>query len=112
MHDAIALLSELGQGNIDWIFDTGVTQQVNANEVIIKEGKDPDALYFVLEGVVGIYVSSLGDEQLTVLGPGEILGEMSFLEDRPASASVVTLENSLLLALPRDESIPFLVEIL
>ena len=103
MHDAIALLSELGQGNIDWIFDTGVTQQVNANEVIIKEGKDPDALYFVLEGVVGIYVSSLGDEQLTVLGPGEILGEMSFLEDRPASASVVTLENSLLLALPRDK---------
>ncbi len=103
MHDAIALLSELGQSDIDWIFDTGVTQHENANEVIIRERKDPDALYFVLEGVVGIYVSILGDKQLAILGPGEILGEMSLLEDRPASASVVTLENSLLLALPRDK---------
>lgn len=102
MHDAIALLSELDQSDIDWIFDTGMTQHEEANKVIIREGKDPEALYFVLKGVVGIYISSLGDKQLAILGPGEILGEMSFLENRPASASVVTLENSLLLVLPRD----------
>lgn len=103
MHDAIALLGELIQTDIDWIFDTGATQHKNAYEVIIREGKNLDAIYIVLEGVVGINVSILADKQLAILGPGEILGEMSLLEDRPASASVVTLENSLLLAIPRDK---------
>jgi CRP-like cAMP-binding protein len=55
MHNAIALLSELSQSDTDWIFDNGVIQKVNADDVIIEQGKHPDAIYFVLEGVVGIY---------------------------------------------------------
>ena len=81
MHNAIALLSELSQSDTDWIFENGVIQTVNADHVIIEQGKHPDAIYFVLEGVVGIYVRSTVNRKLAVLGPGELIGEMSFLED-------------------------------
>ena len=103
MHHAIALLSELSQNHLDWIFDNGVQQQVDTHDVVIREGSHPDAIYFVLKGVVGIYSKSAADRQIAVLGPGEIIGEMSFLMDCRATASVVALETVLLLALSRQK---------
>ncbi len=102
MHDALTLLNELDQDHVEWIFETGLTKQFPANAPIIREGVDPEALYFVMEGLVGIYVSSIGDNCIAKLGPGEILGDISFLEDIPASASVIAIENSNLLVIPRN----------
>ena len=56
-----------------------------------------------MEGLVGIYVSSIGNSCLANLGPGEILGDISFIGDIPASASVVAVENSHLLAISRTD---------
>jgi hypothetical protein len=102
MHEALAFLGELNDVDIEWILKSGSEQQVIANTVIIKEGEHPDDLYIVLSGLVRIHVSSCGVKQIAVLGPGELLGEISFLENIPASATVVAAENSLLLALPRE----------
>lgn len=103
MHHAIELMSELSQHHLDWIFDNSEKQQVNTHDVVIQEASHPDAIYFVLKGVVGIYSKSAGDRQIAVLGPGEIIGEMSFLMDCRATASVVALETVLLLALSRQK---------
>ena len=81
-----------------------------AHEIIINEGKYLDALFFLLEGIVGIYIPSLGKNQLIVLGPGEILGEMSFLDNHPASASVMALEASHILVLPHSKLVEKLKE--
>jgi CRP-like cAMP-binding protein len=102
MFDALTLLSELDQRHVDWIFDTGIMLPFKAGTPIIGEGTDPDSLYFVMEGLVGIYVSSFGDKCLAALGPGEILGDISFLEDIKASSSVIAVEDSRLLAIRRD----------
>jgi extracellular factor (EF) 3-hydroxypalmitic acid methyl ester biosynthesis protein len=101
MHEALTLLAELNETDIAWIFDTATEQQVIANTVIIKEGTHPDSLFIVLEGLVGVELSLFGDLQLATLGPGELVGEISFLEKCPASATIKAVENSLLLALPR-----------
>lgn len=101
MQDALHLLSDLSEGDIDWIWDVSREEQVITGKRIIVEGSSPDCLYVVLEGLVGIRVSSMGEKVIARLGPGELLGEMSFLEKRPASATVVAAENSLLLAIPR-----------
>lgn len=103
MYDALALLNELDQKQVEWVFDTGMTSRFGAGAPIIREGIDPDALYFVMEGLVGIYVSSIGNSCLANLGPGEILGDISFIGDIPASASVVAVENSHLLAISRTD---------
>jgi cAMP-dependent protein kinase regulator len=56
-------------------------------EVVIAEGKKGDGLYLLLSGAL---VVSVGAERRVVatLGPGEIVGEMSLLDDRPTSAEV------------------------
>ena len=99
MQAALELLNELSESDIDWIFSAGREQQVIANTVIIREGDRPEALYIVIEGLLGVALSSTGDMTVGVLGPGAIIGELSFLEDRPAAASVTAIESSLLLVL-------------
>ena len=101
MHEALTLLGDLTDADRDWIFDNGEERQVIAETRILEEGATPDALWFVLEGLTGVYLSDLDDEQLYVHGPGELLGEMSFLEQSPATATVRAVENTLLLALSR-----------
>ena len=96
MHDALTLLSLLNDADIDWIMENGEKQQVNAGTSIIKEGDEIDSLYIVLEGLMGVYLSALPRQQLATVGPGELVGEISFIEEGPASASVTAVETSLL----------------
>ena len=101
MQEALKLLSELREDDIRWIFETGHEEPVTADTVLITEGTDPENLYIVLSGVVNIQVSAVGTAPLAKLGPGELLGEMSFLDRAPASATAVAAEASLMLTLPR-----------
>lgn len=100
-YEALGLLADLADADVDWIFRSGIEQQVIANTTLTVEGEAPDALYLVLEGLVAIRLRGLSPESGGTLGPGQIVGEMSFLEGAPASATVQAVENSLLLALPR-----------
>src|ERR1051326_2873365 len=101
MQEALRLLSELTEDDIAWIQEQGQEQQVIANTLLIREGEQPEALFFVLEGLVGIDIAGVNSERIATRGPGELLGEVSFLDGRPASATVKAIENSLLLALSR-----------
>ncbi len=99
MQEALRLLSELTAEDIAWLASQGSEQQFAAGTLIIREGDSPATLYIVLAGLVGISVASVGDQQLGQLGPGELLGENSFIENRPASATIRALEDSQLLVL-------------
>jgi extracellular factor (EF) 3-hydroxypalmitic acid methyl ester biosynthesis protein len=95
------LLADLGGPDIEWLLSIGVEQHVPAEAVVIEEGETPDALYFVVDGRLEVYTRTVEDETLALIGPGEIVGEMSFLEDKPAAATVRATEKSLLLRLSR-----------
>jgi signal transduction histidine kinase len=74
-----------------------------ANTVIFREGMPGDVLYIIWSGRVAI-VKDLEGETPTLLAygePGEILGEISLLENGPHSASVVAVEDTHLLHLSR-----------
>ena len=103
MHDALTLLNEFDQDHVDWIFDTGLPQVFVPGTPIIREGVEPEALYIIMEGLVGIFVASMGDMCIARLGPGELLGDISFLENIPASASVIAIENTNVLVIQRKE---------
>jgi CRP-like cAMP-binding protein len=101
MHEALSLMSALEDRDLRWLLDAGHETTIDAGTEIITEHAEPDHLYVVLSGLVGIRVASLGDALLARLGPGELLGEISFLEGVPASATAVATESTTLLALPR-----------
>lgn len=102
MFEALVLLNEFDEADVHWLLDAGAEQQVHSGAVVIHEGSHPPALYFVLEGLLKVTVSTAGDRQLAVLGSGELVGEISFLENRPATATVEAVESTLLLAVPRE----------
>src|SRR5207302_2011595 len=103
MQSGLALLSGLDDTDIDWLLSTGTEQSVNAETTLVKQGHAVDSLYLVLQGLLTVTLDSAGGKQLASLGPGHIVGEMSFLENRPASATVRSREDSKLLVLPRTE---------
>lgn len=70
---------------------------------IVQEGARGQGLYLLLSGEVAVQKAEEGSRvELARLGPGEVFGEMSLLDNRPASASVVALRQSTVLFLPGD----------
>lgn len=64
-------------------------ERFERNELILKEGSTRRAVFIVRQGMVRVERSHLGEGVAYArLGTGEIFGEMSFLENTGASASV------------------------
>ncbi len=95
------LLNELSESEIDWLLTEGETLFCEREMILVQESCRIEYLYLVLEGVFGVSVGGTQGKEIAKLGPGQIVGEMSFLEDRPASATVTALEGSRVICIPR-----------
>lgn len=81
----------MGPQNVESLL--AVTSQLNlpANRVIIRDRMPVDSLYLILEGEVSITVEENGEAMnLGVIGPGEVLGEVSVLSGEEKASSTVT----------------------
>ena len=104
MRRVLYMLGQLSDENIEWMIARGRREHVSAGRVLIQEGKRNDVVYIVLDGTLGVFVNVKGvDQQIAARGTGDILGEMSFVDDRPPTATVKTAQDSILFALPRAE---------
>lgn len=61
-----------------------------SNELILKEGTNNTTIYTIMSGEVSI-TSTIGDHEMELhrLGVGEVIGEMSFIDNDPVSADVI-----------------------
>jgi len=100
MQPALGLLSELSEDDVDWIFHIGFERHVTSDTIIVREGEPLACLYIVLEGLFGVRIASIPNAEIGRLGPGEIIGEISFLENLLPSATVTAIESSVLLEIP------------
>lgn len=88
MRRVLYMLGQLSDEHIEWMISKGERQQVSPGAVLIEIGVPSPTVFIVLDGVLGIYV----DEQLVARrATGEILGEMSFIDDHPPAATVKAL---------------------
>lgn len=69
-------------------------QRFPARATVVWEGDAGGALFFILSGYLkAVSQGADGNEVLlSVMGPGEVMGELSVLDGSPRSASVVALE--------------------
>jgi CRP-like cAMP-binding protein len=76
----------------DWVLinDKGRRVPLQKNEIIIKQGKREQTIFILLEGHVDITV---GGGKVATIGPGEICGEMAYLENGLASATAMVGED-------------------
>jgi len=71
--------------------------------VLFKEGDVGDAAYIVHAGSVGIFKEiEDGRIQLATLKDGELFGEMAIIDGSPRMAEAVTLEESVVIKIPKD----------
>ena len=73
-------------------------------ETIFREGDEGGTAYIIDQGQVTVTKQFEGQEvHLARLGAGEIFGEMSLIEERPHSATVRAVGQTLIREIPREE---------
>ncbi len=90
----ISLLSAAKNGLVyltanDWalIADKAVARQFKTGERLVERDKLPPGVYLLLKGTASVEIAGQGKARN--LGPGEICGEISFLDELPTTADVV-----------------------
>lgn len=102
MRKVLHIIGVLDDADVNWLVSRGTTEYVTAGTMIIEERKTIDALFLVLEGQFEVRTSGLDDSSIASLYAGEVVGEISFVDSRPPSASVVATRNSRILRIPAD----------
>ena len=99
------LFAELDDEQLDHIAAAGAVQSLQRGVVLFEEGAEPGEFYLVLSGRVAIAQESDDGREslLAVLGPGELFGEMGFLDGYNRSAQARALEESTVLMVPYTE---------
>lgn len=82
-----------------WFTNNAKEIKLNTNEILIHEGEILKSIFFITNG---LFVIGKETENFATVGPGSLLGEMSFLQEKPASASVTAVSNSIVLAVSYD----------
>lgn len=78
-----------------------VEREYRPGDVIIKEGAASRDMYLILEGRLEVTKTRRGETAwLGERGPGDLLGEMAFVEEQPRFATVRALTRCRLLELP------------
>lgn len=95
------ILSELTNEDIVWLMDVGKKQTIPAGTTILTEGTPTESFYIVIEGAFAVQLSALNNQSVAHVGPAEVLGEMSFVDNRPPSATVVADGDADVLTIPR-----------
>jgi CRP-like cAMP-binding protein len=72
---------------------------------IFQYGDAGDKLFVILEGKVRIsrQIAGMGEEALAILGPDEVFGEMSLIDEFPRSADARVHERCRLLVMSKEE---------
>lgn len=74
---------------------------LDKDDVLIFEGTTSDGIYFVKEGSLGVFKRrGGGDVQIGTVHSGELVGEMSFLDNEPRCATVKALGECKLIEIP------------
>ena len=74
-----------------------------AGEALITQGAPASAMYFVLEGELGVSLDDVNAEPIAIIGPGETVGEMGVLNGSTSSAHVIARRPCSLLALGEED---------
>lgn len=71
---------------------------------IVKQGETGKSVYVIASGSVNVYAALPTGERLDLaaLGPNDFFGEMSFLADKPRTATVETAEDAVILEVTED----------
>jgi class 3 adenylate cyclase/tetratricopeptide (TPR) repeat protein len=102
------LLSGFSPGDIGGLFGAGSTRRYGEGERVFRAGDPGSDVYFVREGRIRIEEPGTATA-MARLGPSEFFGEGALLEGGPRTFDAVAEQDSVLVEVPRDDVLRFLV---
>ena len=98
MKRVLFLLGHLNDLDIEWMLANGSKIRLSKGATLVTKGTAIDHIYIVLSGQFSIVDQH---KDIAVIGSGEVIGEMSFLESRLPSVSVTALNSCEVYRIPR-----------
>ncbi len=99
----LPLFAGVDRQDLEWLVGTAELIEVPAGRVLIREGDLGGSLYVILEGEFEFTKRSGNrDVVLATRGPGEVIGEMSLLDQSPRSATGRAMRPSRLVKIGQD----------
>lgn len=102
MKRALFFLGQLNSRDVEWMIQNGQKIELGIGEKLIQKGNFIDSLFIILSGQLSVCAENGDKEDIATLGSGEVVGEMSFLETRPPSVSVVAKKSSTVYKISRE----------
>jgi CRP-like cAMP-binding protein len=101
MRNSLYILGSISDEDIEWIIQFGRRRIVPHGTVLIRQGVPVEDLFLILDGRFSVTDELAGGRELARLGSGEILGEMSFVDANPPSATVTAVDDGAVMGLSR-----------
>jgi CRP/FNR family cyclic AMP-dependent transcriptional regulator len=100
----------LAERDVDVILSRARSRRVARGAMILRRGEPNGGMIVIVSGRVRVSVVSEDGKEvaLSVLGAGEVLGEMSLLDGEPSSADVTAQEDCVLLVIERGQFLDLL----
>lgn len=87
------------------------SKKIKAGDYLVREGDESNEMFFLTSGTMGVYKRKGNVEnQIGTIYSGELVGEMSFLDNSPRSASVKAVSDCELTVIPHDKLEKYLKE--
>ncbi|MCA9624053.1 MAG: Crp/Fnr family transcriptional regulator [Myxococcales bacterium] len=105
-----SIFSDLAESQLASLSRLVVTKKYRAREVVLRKGDPALQIYLIVRGRLKAITAGGEGRQaaLSIMGPGEVFGEVAVLDGEPRSATITALEPCELLILHRNELFHFL----
>jgi len=97
------MFADTSEESLKFVARACMLRRVARHAYVVRAGERTDFVYLVLSGSLDVFVSDEEGREaiLSVLGPGELFGEMGVLDDEARSATVMATTPSVLLVMAK-----------
>ena len=99
------LATELSDEQTRTLADNLAFRDLQPGDVLVKEGTSDNHLYVIVSGGLGVVKNTGMVEEVTffTLSPGDLVGELSFIDGTPHYASLVAIGRARVFGLEREK---------
>ena len=91
------ILSGVEARSVQGLLEACPVRTLSAGELLLRQGEKNRHMYMILAGRLSVHLDSETSEPVAFLAAGETVGELSVLDERPASAFVRAVESTRLI---------------
>ena len=103
MRKILYIFGQLSDLDVEWIKNNASKEKVGSGKIIIEENVTLNKLIIIIRGKFSVTSKQTGNQEIAILKSGEVLGEMSFIENLPPSASVTSLEEGMIISIDKEK---------